>query len=226
MITLLIVDDHALVRSGLRLLLEDIESFKVLGEAESAEEAINLCQELSPDVVLMDLSMPGMSGLEATPKLLRSSPDTKVLIITASDDLFSLEQLMQVGASGYLTKSTPREEMIRAIRIVHSGQRYIDSKLSSLLAVKSVNKKPSLKWKSPPKERFAMLSERELQIAVSIANGTKVSMLAETLGISPKTVNSYRYRVFDKLGVRTDVELTRLAIRHGLLTIHNTQQDT
>jgi two-component system invasion response regulator UvrY len=209
LIKILVVDDHALVRTGIKRMLEDVSGFKVVGEAPTGEEAIQLARELSPNVVLMDIKMPGIGGLEATRKLLRFDPDVKILIVsTCNDDLFP-SRLLQAGASGYITKGATTEEMVRAIRVINSGQRYISPDIASQLAMKHLTE--------TTETPFELLSERELQVGIMITNGTKVQTISEKLCLSPKTVNSYRYRIFDKLGIKNDVELTHLAMRHGLL---------
>lgn len=210
MIKILVVDDHNLVRVGVKRILDDISGFKVVGEARTGEEAIQLARELSPNVVLMDIKMPGIGGLEATRKLLRFDPDIKILVLTVcGDDLFP-SRLLQAGASGYITKDASTEEMVRAIRIINSGQRYISPEIASQLAIKHLTESAE----TP----FEMLSERELQVAIMITNGVRVQAISEKLCLSPKTVNSYRYRIFDKLNIKNDVELTHLAMRHGLLS--------
>jgi two-component system invasion response regulator UvrY len=209
LIKLLLVDDHAIVRSGIKRMLEDVTGFKVVGEASTGEEAITLSKQLLPDVVLMDIGMPGIGGLEATVKLQRFNPDAKILILTAREDLFFPERLLQAGASGYITKGAPLEEMVRAIRTVNVGQRYIAADIATQLAIKQITKTDG----SP----FDQLSERELQVAIMVVKGAKVSLIAKQLCISSKTVNSYRYRIFEKLNIKSDVELTHCAIQNGLL---------
>ncbi len=209
MIKVLVVDDHDLVRTGIRRMLEDIAGFKVTGEARSGEEGVRLAREIRPDVVLMDVKMRGIGGLEATKKLVRVDPDIKVLVVTVCDDDLFPAKLLQAGASGYITKDASMDEMVQAIRAVHSGQRYISPAIAQQLAFKHVTDKDE----SP----FSTLSERELQVMMMITQGCKPQEISEKLNLSPKTVNSYRYRIFEKLGVKNDVELTLLAIRHGLV---------
>ena len=209
MIKVLVVDDHDLVRTGIRRMLEDIAGFKVTGEARSGEEGVRLAREIRPDVVLMDVKMRGIGGLEATKKLIRFDPDIKVLIVTVCDDDLFPAKLLQAGASGYITKDASMDEMVQAIRAVHSGQRYISPAIAQQLAFKHVTDKDE----SP----FSTLSERELQVMMMITQGCKPQEISEKLNLSPKTVNSYRYRIFEKLRVKNDVELTLLAIRHGLV---------
>lgn len=210
-IRVLLVDDHDLVRTGIRHMLSEADGIEVLGEAESGEEGVSMARDLSPDVVLMDVKMPGIGGLEATRKLLRMCPDVKVLVVTVCDDDLFPSRLLQAGAVGYLTKGASMSEMLQAIRAVFSGQRYISPEVARQLALKHLVDD----HESP----FEMLSERELQVMLMITRGMKVQDIAKQLCLSPKTVNSYRYRIFEKLGVKNDVELTHLAIRHNVLDI-------
>ena len=209
MIKLLLVDDHTLVRTGIKALLNDVVGFKIIGEATTGEEAVTLSKQLLPDVILMDIGMPGIGGLGATVKLQRFNPDAKILILTAREDLFFPQRLLQAGASGYVTKGASMEEMVRAIRAVHVGRRYITTEIATQLAIKQITQTEG----SP----FDTLSEREMQIALMTVEGMKTAAIAEQLHISPKTVNSYRYRIFEKLKITSNVELIHCAMRHGLL---------
>ncbi len=209
LIKVLLVDDHELVRLGIRRLLQDVNGIKVVGEANSGEDAIRLAKELTPDVVLMDVQMPGIGGLEATRKMMRHNNEVRVLALTICDDEPYPSRLLQAGAAGYITKGCDPDEMIRAIRIVHSGQRYISTEIAQQLALKRFTKAEE----SP----LDILSERELQIMLMITSGQKVQDISDKLCLSPKTVNSYRYRIFEKLSIHSDVELTLLAMRLGLV---------
>jgi two-component system, NarL family, invasion response regulator UvrY len=208
-INILLVDDHDLVRQGIKMIIENEPGMKVVAEAKSGEEAIKQGREHNPQVVLMDVKMPGIGGYEATRKLLRIDPDVKVLILTiCTNDLYPA-RLLQVGAAGYMTKDASPSEMIQAIRAVHAGQRYISPTIASKLAFKHVH--------DVQETAFEALSERELQVTLMITLGMTVQEIAEKLCLSPKTINSYRYRIFEKLSVKNDVELTLMAIRHGLV---------
>lgn len=209
MINVVIVDDHDLIRAGIRYMLSDVSGIKVVGEADNGEDGLKLARELSPDVVLMDIRMPGVGGLEATRKILHYSPDTKVLVITACADDMHPTRLLQIGAFGYLTKDASVDEMIQAIRTVYAGQRYVNPRVAQQLILKNV--------KDVERTSFDNLSSRELQIAMMIVKGYKVKDIAEKLNLSPKTVNSYRYRIFSKLKIKGDVELVRLALQYGLI---------
>ncbi|HEK1688850.1 chemotaxis protein CheY [Pseudomonas putida] len=208
MIRVLVVDDHDLVRTGITRMLADIDGLQVVGEADSGESALKLVRELKPDVVLMDVKMPGIGGLEATRKLLRSHPDTKVVAVTVCEEDPFPTRLMQAGAAGYLTKGAGLGEMVQAIRLAFAGQRYISPQIAQQLALKSFQ---------PQGSPFDALSEREIQIALMIVGCQKVQLISDKLCLSPKTVNTYRYRIFEKLSVTSDVELTLLAVRHGMV---------
>ena len=210
-ISVLVVDDHDLVRTGIKHMLEGSDTIQVLGEANTGEAAVQMTRELKPEVVLMDVKMPGIGGLEATRKLLRILPDVKVLVITVCEDDLFPSRLLQAGAAGYLTKGASMDEMLQAIHAVSAGQRYISPNVAKQLALKHLVDD----GESP----FDMLSERELQVMLMITRGTKVQDIADKLCLSPKTVNSYRYRIFEKLDVKNDVELTHLAIRHNVLDL-------
>ncbi|MAL92054.1 MAG: two-component system response regulator UvrY [Pseudomonas sp.] len=214
MIRVLVVDDHDLVRTGISRMLADISGLQVIGQADSGEDAIRKALELKPDVVLMDVKMPGIGGLEATRKLLRSYPDLKVIAVTICEEDPFPTRLLQAGAAGYLTKGAALEEMVQAIRMVFGGQRYISPQIAQQLALKSFQ--PQLS-ESP----FDLLSEREIQIALMIANCQKVQHISDKLCLSPKTVNTYRYRIFEKLSITSDVELALLAVRHGMVDTVN-----
>jgi two-component system invasion response regulator UvrY len=211
-IKILLIDDHELVRIGIKRLLQDVPGIKVVGEVGTGEEAVKAAKELIPDVALMDVQMPGIGGLEATRKMVRHNPDIKVLALTIYGDEPYPSRLLQAGAAGYITKGCDAEEMIRAIRTVHSGQRYISSEIAQQLALKRF-----VKAEESPLD---ILSERELQIMLMITSGQKVQDISSKLCLSPKTVNSYRYRIFEKLAINSDVELTLLAIRLGLVEGH------
>lgn len=209
MISVLVVDDHELVRTGIVRILDDADGIKVIGQADSGEEAIKQAKELTPDVILMDVRMPGIGGLEATRKIIRQIPDTRVIAVTVCDDNPFASRLLQAGASGYLSKGADADEMVVAIVKVNSGQKYISPDIAQRMALK-----PFQQDQNSP---FDELSEREMQITLMIIGCEKVAAISEKLFLSPKTVNSYRYRIFDKLNIESDVELTLLAMRHGLL---------
>lgn len=209
MIRVLVVDDHQLVRIGTSRLLADIDGLQIIGQAESGELAIEMVKDLKPDVVLMDIQMPGIGGLEATRRCLRVDPDLKVIAVTVHEDEPYPSKLLGVGAVGYLTKNADVDEMVLAIKKVMSGQRYISSEVAQQLALRPFNKDAA----SP----FEVLTCREMQITLMVIMGLGAPDISRKLSLSSKTVNSYRYRIFEKMGIKNDVGLTKLAIKHGII---------
>lgn len=208
MIKVLLVDDHDIVRAGISRLLADVDGIKVIAEASSGEEAVKIVKEQNPDVVLMDVKMPGIGGLEATRKAIRINPDIKIIALTVCGEEPFPSKFLQIGAYGYLTKGADLDQMVKAIRSVNSGKRYLGPEIAQQLALKTV---------SDVESPLDILSERELQIMLMIVQGKKVQEISDKFCVSPKTINSYRYRLFSKLGVDSDVELTHLAMRYGVL---------
>ncbi|PXX91747.1 two-component system response regulator UvrY [Marinobacter vulgaris] len=216
MIRVLVVDDHELVRSGITRMLADNPDIDVIGEASSGEEAIDFVRKDSPDIVLMDIRMPGIGGLEATRRILRIDDAIRVIVVTAcADDPFPT-RVMQAGASAYITKGADIREMVRAIRMAHSGQRYISPEIAQKMALKQLGGGDARDGDGEL-TLFDRLSEREMQIALMVVGCQKVQDISDKLCLSPKTVNSYRYRIFEKLEISSDVELALMAVRLGLL---------
>lgn len=209
MIRVLIVDDHDLVRYGINRILSEEKGIRVVGEVNCGEDAIQFVRNNPTDVVLMDVRMPGIGGLEAASKILHYSPDTKVVALTACEENIFVNRFLQAGASGFLNKGAGPQEIILAIQKVHHGQKYITAEIAQRLALQP--------FQPENKSPFELLSERELQIALMIVNCEKVNIISDKLFVSPKTVNTYRYRIFDKLGIDGDVELTHLAWQYGLI---------
>jgi two-component system invasion response regulator UvrY len=209
MIRVLLVDDHRLVRTGLRRLLEDSTGISVVGEAETGEQGVQLARELKPDIILLDVNMPGIGGFEAAHKLLASDPRTRIIVLSAQALEPMPARLLEAGAAGYLTKACAADEVVTAVRRVHAGERYLSADVARGLAFGAVSgRSPGL---------LDNLSQRELQVMMMVGQGLSIQDISERLHLSPKTVSTYRYRLFEKLGVHNDVELTRLAIRHGLI---------
>lgn len=209
MIRVMVADDHDLVRSGISRMLGDVQGIRVVAQAASGEEAVECYREFAPDVTLMDIRMPGIGGLEATRKICQINPHARIIAVTACADELFPAKLIEAGARGYVTKSTDISEMVTAIRNVFTGKKYIDPDIAQQLALQAIEPESA----SP----FQQLSQREMQIAMMIVHCEKVQTISEKLCLSPKTVNSYRYRMFDKLDISSDVELTHLAIRHELI---------
>lgn len=210
LINVLVVDDHPIVRAGISSILEE-NGISVIGQASSGEEAVRMVRDKNPHIVLMDVRMPGIGGLEATKKIIKTQPHIKIIALTVYGEEPFPSKFLQAGAVGYLTKDNDVNEMLNAIQTVYSGKskHYIGPDIAQQLALKNVS--------IPNGSPLDILSERELQIMMMITSGQKVQEISDKLCLSPKTVNSYRYRIFDKLGVSSDVELTHLAIRHKVL---------
>jgi len=206
-INVLVVDDHDLIRAGLARMLEDDISIHVVGEACSGEEAIAKAQELTPDVILMDIKMPGIGGIEATRRVCQAIASIKVVVCSACTDNPYAQRVIDSGAYAYVSKNSHISEMIEAVKKVHSGERYISSDIAQTMAL------------NDSADPFGELSTREMQIASMIIDCRKVQEISDALCVSPKTVNSYRYRLFEKLGVQSDVELTLMAVKYGLLEV-------
>ena len=209
MIRLLIADDHKLFRIGLQKMLREAQDIKIVGEARSGEEAVTLARELMPNVVLMDISMPGIGGLEATRRITQRDSGIKVVVLTGFEHSPYPLQAMKAGASGYLTKKVGAEELLKAIKRVFLGKRYLAGEIAQQLAVTN--------FEEANEDPFGQLSSREMQIMLMVVNCQKVKEISSNLHLSPKTVNSYRYRIFEKLNVGSDVELALMAVRYGVV---------
>jgi two-component system, NarL family, invasion response regulator UvrY len=209
MIRVLIVDDHALVRMGIRRILEDQPDIEVVADAENGEKALILVKTHKPDIVLLDMKMPGIDGWEVTRRLKKSHPKVKVIAVTALSTDSTPARVLHLGARGYITKECGADEMSLAIRKVAEGEKYLSSEIAQRMAINSLEATQD----SP----FDKLSDRETQIMLMITNGMNVSVISERLFLSSKTVNGHRYRIFEKLGIQNDVELTHLAIKYRII---------
>ncbi len=210
MIRIMLVDDHRLVRAGLKRVLTEVADMEVVAEASSGEEALELIRSCTPDVVLMDINMPGIGGLEATRRLLQRTPSAKVIVVSMHLEEPYPSRMLAAGAAGYISKDSAADEVVTAIRRVHGGGHYVAADVAGNLAAALV-KGPS--GASP----FDQLSQRETQVMLMVTKGYSTQEISDRLHLSPKTVSTYRYRLFEKLGVGNDVELTRMAMRYGLL---------
>ena len=207
-IRVLIVDDHALVRTGLRMILSAEADIQVIGEAESGEDALPLIRKLRPDVVLCDLHLPGISGLEVTERLVRGRVGCRVVIVSVLEDGPLPKRLLDVGASGYVGKGGDARELINAVRDAARGKRYLGSSIAQNMALASVGGDAS---------PFDALSPRELEVAMLLVQGIRQDAIAQRLSLSPKTVNTHKSRLFEKVAVEDTIALARLAARYGLM---------
>lgn len=210
MIRILLVDDHDLFRAGVRSILQAGEGMVVVGEYANGEDALDAVRDDPPDLILMDVNMPGIGGVEATRKILQVAPSVRVIAVTVlSDDPFP-NQLLDAGAMGYISKGSGSDEMLEAIRMVMRGQHYISGDVAQKLTLANFRNRGA----SSP---LGTLSAREMQVMMMITRGQGTQQISDALFLSPKTVSTYRHRLYEKLDVNNDVELTHLAIRHGLL---------
>jgi len=209
MIRVMLVDDHELVRTGFRLILNDLQDITVVGEAENGENALKQIPDLKPDLILMDINMPGIGGIEATRIIKRKHPEVQVIAVTVHSDAPFPGKLHKAGALGYLTKGCPATELMAAIKTVVAGKPFLSSEVAQKL---SLAKLSGIDSELP----FDSLSKREMQVMMMIVQGSKNQDISDTICVSPKTVSTYRHRLFEKLGIDTDAELTMLAIRHGI----------
>lgn len=209
-INVMLVDDHAVVRFGFRMLLDATDDIRVVAEAESAEAAYLQIPVAKPDVIVMDISLGGTMGVEATKRIVSRDKLAKVLGLSSHEDPSYVRYMLKAGALGYLSKRSAPDELIHAIRQVSEGRMYIDTHVSQRMALEEFNGE-----KSP----IEILSEREFGVFIQLAKGLSVNQIAEMLNISPRTVGTHLYNIKQKLAVANQSELTLIAVRHGLIEI-------
>ena len=212
-VRVLLCDDHAIIRAGLRLILEQEEEFEIVGEAENGEESIRRAARLHPDLVIMDISMPGMGGLEATPRVLEVAPEARVLILTVHDDEAYFFQALQAGAAGYVLKGASRSELLAAIRLVIHGGVPIPRKLGPHLVNDYLER-----VENGVAPSYQQLSPREREVLRLIAKGRTNKEIAEQLSLSVRTVERHRSSIMNKIGLQNRAELVAYAVRQGFLS--------
>ncbi len=217
MITVVLVDDHELVRTGFRMILQKQPDIEVCGEAGTAEEGLKLIKSQSPKVALVDVHMPGMSGVELTERVVRAKLATHIVIVSVVDDARFPKRLLDAGALGYLTKGCTAEELLSAVRQVAKGRRYLASAVAQQLALATLDGSDS---------PFDALSTRELEVAMMLVRGKPVTVIGEQLNLSPKTVSTYKQRLMEKLQVDHVIGLAHLMTIHGLLDAQNNATTT
>lgn len=209
MMKVLLVDDHAVVRTGFRLLLQSRTDINVVAEAASGEAACQMYAELAPDVVVMDIGMPGMGGLEALRRIRARDAAARVLALSAHDDAMHARRALREGALGFLSKRSAPEALIDAIASIGAGRRYIDPSVAQKLALADIE--------GATRSPIEQLSEREFEVFIRLAGGATVQKIADDLKLSASTIGTHLYNIKQKLGVANQSELTLLAIRHGLI---------
>jgi DNA-binding NarL/FixJ family response regulator len=214
-ISVFIADDHAVVRDGLRLLIEAQSDMKVVSEASNGREAARQVLHANPDVVIMDLAMPELNGVEATRQIREKCPATKVIILSMHSSSEHIFQALKAGAHGYLLKESAGMEVISAIRVVHSGKRYLSEKIGDVMIDEYIHNREVVETGSP----LSKLSTREREILQLVAEGKSSADIARVLFISPKTVETYRSRLMQKLGINDLPALIKFAIQHGITAL-------
>ncbi|CAM8387092.1 CitB Response regulator containing a CheY-like receiver domain and an HTH DNA-binding domain [Candidatus Methylopumilus universalis] len=207
-IKILLVDDHAVVRMGFKMLIEAEDDITVIGEAESGEGAIKLFQELKPDIIVMDITMPGIGGIEAIDRIMAKDNNTKILVLSAHEDSVHPKRVLNAGAMGYLTKRSAAEELIKAIKSIHQGKRYLEPSIAQQMAI------TQLSGETNPVE---ILSDREFEVFIALAKGKSTNDIADTLCLSPRTVGTHLYNIKQKLNANNSAEIALIAIRCGLI---------
>lgn len=209
MISVLLTDDHVLVRTGIRRLLEDSKQIKIVGEADCGEDSISLAQQLKPDVILMDVNMPGIGGVEACRRILQRDPGQKIIVLTIHNEQTFPKRMLEIGARGYLTKECGVDEMLLAIRQVNDGGAYIAPSIAQQLALSLLPGN-----EDNPIDR---LSRREFQVMLMISHGLTNAEISDKLCLSPKTISTYRLRLLEKLGAQNEVDLLKIAVEQGMV---------
>ena len=207
-INVMLVDDHAVVRMGFKMLLETDAEMKVVAEAESGEQAIQRYMEFKPSVVVMDITMPGIGGIEAIERILAKDGAAKILVLSAHEDSVHPKRVLNAGAMGYLTKRSAAEEMIKAIRVVASGKKYLEAAVAQQMAIQQL---------SGEQNPVDVLSPREFEVFMALAKGKTTNEIAETLFLSPRTVGTHLYNIKQKLNANKSAEIALIAMRSGLL---------
>ena len=207
-INVMLVDDHAVVRMGFKMLLETTSNIKVIAEAENGEEAIKSYVEHKPDVIVMDITMPGMGGVEAIERILAKDSAAKVLVLSAHEDSVHPKRVLNIGAMGYLTKRSAADELIKAIGSVAAGKKYIEASVAQQMAIQQL---------SGEQNPVDVLSEREFEVFMSLAKGKTTNEIAETLFLSPRTVGTHLYNIKQKLNANNSAEIALIAMRSGLI---------
>lgn len=205
-----LVDDHAVVRMGFKLLLQASSDIEVVAEADSGEAAYQMYESVAPDVVVMDIAMAGIGGIEAIKRLIARDARVRILVLSAHEDTSHPKRALQAGALGYLSKRSAPEVLIDAIRTIAKGQRYLDAHIAQRIAVQDI---------TGDKTPTDQLSAREFEVFIQLARGQSVAQISTTLALSASTVGTHLYNVKQKLGLTNQAEITLLAVKHGLIDV-------
>ena len=215
-INIVLADDHVLVRKGIKSMLELDTEIKVVGEAGNGQEALNVAKELKPDILVLDIRMPEMTGLEAAARLHEYAPATRAVILSMHDSEEYVVQALQAGAFGYLLKDTDKEEFIRALKQVHGGHKYFSGAVSHVLANQLLNTRPYLAPRTPVEDVYH-LTRREKEILRMVIDGKHNKEIADSLGKSLRTIETHRFNIMKKLGVNNAVDMVNKTVRENLI---------
>ncbi|WP_171001664.1 MULTISPECIES: response regulator [Methylophilaceae] len=207
-IKVMLVDDHAVVRMGFKMLLESAADIKVIAEAENGEQGVKMYQEHQPDVVVMDITMPGIGGLEAIERIMAKDNNARILVLSAHEDSVHPKRVLSAGAMGYLTKRSAAEELIKAIRTVAGRKRYLEASIAQQMAIQQL---------SGEQNPVDVLSDREFEVFIALAKGKSTNDIADTLCLSPRTVGTHLYNIKQKLNANNSAEIALIAMRSGLI---------
>ncbi len=214
-ITVFLADDHAVVRDGLRALLDAQEDIHVVGDAGDGLEAARQVEELRPDVVIMDVSMPGLSGIDAARRIHTTCPAVRVIMLSMHDTTEHVFRALKAGAQGYVLKESAGAEVIEAVRTIHEGHRYLSQKITDQLVNDYVEQRRAVGFPDP----LTTLAPRELEVLRLVVEGHSSTQIAARLALSAKTIDTYRARIMRKLGIKTVTDLTKFAVLHGLISL-------
>jgi DNA-binding NarL/FixJ family response regulator len=213
-ITVLLADDHRIVRQGLRALLEKEGDMVVVGEASNGRDAVRLTVEMSPDVIVLDISMPEMNGIEAARRIIADNPASRILVLSMHGDKRFVVEMFRAGVKGYLLKDCATDELVRAIRTIHAGETYLSPQIAGLVVKDFIKMIPEASPETSP-----LLSAREREVLQLLAEGKNAKEIAFILSVSSKTVDTFRQNIMKKLELNTVAELTKYAIREGLTSL-------
>ncbi len=208
MINVMLVDDHAVVRMGFKMLLESANDIKVIAEAENGEQGVKMYGEFKPDVVVMDITMPGIGGLEAIERIMAKDDHARILVLSAHEDSVHPKRVLNAGALGYLSKRSAAEELIKAIRTVAGRKKYLEASIAQQMAIQQLNGEQN---------PVDVLSAREFEVFIALAKGKTTNDIADTLCLSPRTVGTHLYNIKQKLSASTSADLALMAMRCGLI---------
>ncbi len=214
-IKIMVVDDHGIMRAGLELLIEQQDDMEIIGQAVNGREAVEKAEKLKPDVILMDVSLPDLNGIDATAKILKNQPNTKVIALSAYSNRRFVTDILKAGACGYVVKDCVTEELIRAIKTVYAGERYLCSKAAKILIDNFIDKESG----SGESGALSKLTTRERELMQLVVEGKSAKQIARILNKSIKTVDGRRRTIMDKLDMDSLTELTKFAIRQGLTSV-------